>query len=422
MPLLRVNPDDAWRMDLYLPFVLVYFFFNSLFLPMGLLYTTALSPLFYFWLLRQGKRWIVARLLLILAPFVFFHLHNGAQTKQYAVSFALAVAIYISAYTIYVFVNWNQRLSDFFLRVVVVNFFMSLIGVVLFYTPWDEAMWRRPEAVSEGIRLIRFQMFTYEPSYYCTLLAPFVLWTFFRFAQRTEPRNLALFLMTVIPLLMSYSLGAISAILIAIAGVHIWHLRHVIRRNYMLIGAPIGAAIAAFLLFSSNTFAARIQNFISGKDASGSVRTVLSYALAYFIAQQKSIWWGVGFGQIKIVGLDMTERFFGGGNGQLPCAIAETMAQFGFVGVAVRLGLELSFFYKTRVWKNYFRLALFLYIFVYQFTGSYLTNIAEYVIWILAFSPVFPEFAVEKAQASWYAWFIPRMRVLRPEPEPEPLH
>jgi hypothetical protein len=31
--------------------------------------------------------------------------------------------------------------------------------------------------------------------------------------------------------------------------------------------------------------------------------------------------------------------------------------------------------------------------FVYQFTGSFISNIAEYVIWILAFKPdLFPEF------------------------------
>jgi hypothetical protein len=418
--LLRVNPDDARRMDLYMPFVLVYFFFNSLFLPIGLLYTTTLAPLFYFWLLRQKRRWIVTRLLIGLAPFVFFHLRNGAEVKPYIVSFALSVAIYIVAYTFYVFVNWSERLEEIFQRVVLINFGLACIGMVLFFTPWDEAMWRRPEAFTEGIRLSRFQMFTYEPSYYCTLLAPLILWAFFKFAQRTEPRNLALLLMTAIPLVMSYSFGAILALIIAIASVHAWHLRHVIRRNYMAVGAPVAALGLLYLLFSSNTFATRLQLFLSGRDSSGMVRTVLSYALAYFIALKKSLWWGVGFGQIKILSTELTEQFWGSDTGRLPCAVAETMAQFGFVGLAVRFGLQLGFFYKTKVWTNYYRLALFIYIFVYQFTGSYLTNIAEYVIWILAFSPVFPEFAVEKARDRVLAWFVPRLRV--PEPEPEPSH
>jgi hypothetical protein len=201
--------------------------------------------------------------------------------------------------------------------------------------------------------------------------------------------------------------------------VHLWHLRHVIKRNYMVIGAPLGALATAGVVLGSNTFATRLQLFLSGQDPSGNVRTVLSYALAYFIAQKKSLWWGVGFGQIKVVGIDLINQFWDNG-GRLPCAIAETMAQFGFVGLAVRLGLQLAFFYHTKVWRNYYRLALFIYIFVYQFTGSYLTNIAEYMIWILAFSPVFPEFSVERSRESWYAWFIPRMRV--PQSQPEPSH
>jgi hypothetical protein len=37
---------------------------------------------------------------------------------------------------------------------------------------------------------------------------------------------------------------------------------------------------------------------------------------------------------------------------------------------------------------------LFIFIFVYQFTGSFITNLAEYVIWILAFTNAFPQFDV----------------------------
>ncbi|MBC7536218.1 MAG: hypothetical protein H7258_11050, partial [Ferruginibacter sp.] len=53
-------------------------------------------------------------------------------------------------------------------------------------------------------------------------------------------------------------------------------------------------------------------------------------------------------------------------------------------------------FFYTKVWTNYFRLLLFIFIFIYQFTGSFVTNIAEYVIWILAFTNVFVEFDVDK--------------------------
>jgi hypothetical protein len=47
------------------------------------------------------------------------------------------------------------------------------------------------------------------------------------------------------------------------------------------------------------------------------------------------------------------------------------------------------------VWTNYYRLLLFLFVFIYQFTGSFITNVAEYVIWILAFTNTFHQFDVK---------------------------
>ena len=86
----------------------------------------------------------------------------------------------------------------------------------------------------------------------------------------------------------------------------------------------------------------------------------------------------------------------------IPNAVAETMAIFGWVGVSLRLGIEIFLFFYTRVWTNYYRLLLFLFIFVYQFTGSFITNIAEYVIWILAFTRIFQQFDIkaEKGQGA----------------------
>ena len=59
----------------------------------------------------------------------------------------------------------------------------------------------------------------------------------------------------------------------------------------------------------------------------------------------------------------------------------------------VKFVFEVYFFFKTKVYSNFLRLVLFIFVFVYQFSGSFITNIAEYVIWIMAFSPwLFKEF------------------------------
>jgi hypothetical protein len=54
-------------------------------------------------------------------------------------------------------------------------------------------------------------------------------------------------------------------------------------------------------------------------------------------------------------------------------------------------------YFKTRVYNNYYRQALFLFIFIYQFTGSNIVSINEYVIWVLAFATTqFHEFDKRK--------------------------
>jgi hypothetical protein len=76
----------------------------------------------------------------------------------------------------------------------------------------------------------------------------------------------------------------------------------------------------------------------------------------------------------------------------IPNAAAETLALFGWAGFSLRILAQCLLFMYTKVWRNYYRLLLFVFIFIYQFTGSFITNIAEYVIWIMAFTPVFKEY------------------------------
>jgi hypothetical protein len=122
---------------------------------------------------------------------------------------------------------------------------------------------------------------------------------------------------------------------------------------------------------------------------------------AFILAKQILIkgneWWGVGLGQIKIIGADVIRDYYLYGRNfivRIPNAVAETFAIFGWIGVGLRIFIEIFFFFHTKVWRNYYRLWLFLFIFIYQFTGSFITNIAEYVIWILAFTNVFDQFNV----------------------------
>lgn len=150
------------------------------------------------------------------------------------------------------------------------------------------------------------------------------------------------------------------------------------------------------LSYPDNPITARAIAFLNDEDTSGKGRTFEAFQLAYEIASVKSIWWGVGPGQLKIIGDPIIKSFysygFDYGTVRIPNAVAETLALFGVIGVIIRLVVQVYFFFKAKVLDNYFQTLLFIFIFVYQFTGSFTTNIAEYVIWILAFTTVFPQF------------------------------
>ena len=141
----------------------------------------------------------------------------------------------------------------------------------------------------------------------------------------------------------------------------------------------------------------RIGNIFEGTDTSAKGRTTEAFQLAYAIAKLKSIFWGVGLGQTKIIGGDVIRSFYNYSVELRPRvsilnAVGDTLSTFGILGVIIRLFIEIYLFFKTKVLSNYYRTLLFFYIFIYQFTGSFLTNVAEYVIWALAFCNCFPEF------------------------------
>ena len=139
-----------------------------------------------------------------------------------------------------------------------------------------------------------------------------------------------------------------------------------------------------------------MKNIFSGRDSSFKGRSSDSFQLALLVAREKSIYFGVGLGQLKLLGAGIWNTFYGTvfntNDIAIPNAVAETFALFGITGLLIRFSLEWWLFIRTKTYTNYYRLGLFIYIFIYQFTGSYLYNIAEYVIWALAYSQVFKEF------------------------------
>jgi hypothetical protein len=389
------------RINKYSPVAFIYFFVNKVGLPFGLLYTTLLTPFFYVWLLLKGKNHILFKFLAVAVPFMIAHLVNGVRIVDYLRTLVVLFSVYVFTYTVYVFVNRYDRLDHIFRQLLVTNFILCLIAIAAFFTPLRDLFWIQ-QYITDGVGVLsRLRMFTYEASYYATLFAPVFLYYALRILNGQQKATVTLLLMLVLPLLLSFSMGVIASCGIGLSFffvLQVFRLR--IKRNIALISlygllAALVIGIILFVFYPDNPLFVRIGNVVAGADISGRGRTLEAFQLAYIIAEQKSIWWGVGPGQLKIIGDPIIKEFYqyppDFGQVSIPCALAETLAIFGIFGMTLRVIVEIVLFINTRVWQNHYQTVLFFYIFVYQFTGSFITNIAEYVIWVLAFSNVFKE-------------------------------
>ncbi len=395
------------KLNKYLPFAFIYFFVNSLALPFGLTYTALLAPLFYVWILLIRKKEILLPFIAILLPFIIIHITIvEVDIQTYAISLLNLLLVYIFCQAVYTFLHVCNDIEKIFRRILVINFILCLVAIPFYFTPYFPVFWDQ-QILAAGVgKLRRLRMFTYEPSYYALLFTPlfffFVLQYFFR---QNKISGGLLLLMLFIPYLLSFSIGVIGAVLAASFLTWITHFKMLTSKrrvaNAVITG---GFAIASIMLvlvffFRHNPIFTRIGNILSGEDSSGKGRTVDAFLLAYKIINEKNEYWGIGLGQIKLVGDTIIRNYYLYNMDiivTIPNAAAETLAIFGWVGFLIRIFIELILFFYTRVWTNYYRLALFFFMFIYQFTGSFITNVAEYVIWILAFTNIFHQFDVKK--------------------------
>jgi hypothetical protein len=398
------------RFNKYFPFAFIYFFINSLGLPFGLTYTAILSPLLYAWVVVTRKQEVMWPFLLAVTPIVLIQISLGVEPKSYIISILNLATAYIFCQACYTFLIKCHDPEPIFRQLLIINFVLCIIAIPLFFTPWYHWLWANQFLTTGVYDYKRLSLFTYEPSYYALLFTPLFLFFFLQIIfSRNSINAWWLLVMLFLPYILSFSLGVISALCIAGIIMFFAYFKTFIRSkrvvNIMALSLVAGAAMlfVTLVFFPDNILFVRIANVVSGTDPSGKGRTFEAFWLANQLLEQKSYWWGIGPGQIKILGFDLIRDFYGYGYDTMrvaiPNAVAETLAIFGWVGLIVRIGVECFFFVYTRVWTNYYRLFLFLFIFIYQFTGSFITNIAEYVIWVMAFTPAFlPSFSTRNAE------------------------
>lgn len=394
----------------YIPFACIYFFCNSLFLPEGLLYTTFLTPLFFYEVVKQKRLTPLLLFWVYITLFMAIHFVLGVNDLFYIRSYILFITIGIFCVWFIGFCANVQSPEKIFITILYINVLLLPFAFLsLQFNIAKEYFWYLVP-INPGIPVIpRLQMFTYEASFYSLLLTPiafFAIWNFLFFKKRINTLHI---LLVILLLALSFSLGVITGIIISFVLVLLFNAGSLkAQKRTIIIGVAgfiflLTAFLILYFYFPDNPLIVRIKGIPDGRDTSARGRTYEAFDLAYRIAKQKSIWFGVGLGQIKEIGRTIIIQYYYytkmPDTVRIPNATAELLAVYGIVGVIVKFALIIYFFFKTRVYQNYYRLSLFLFIFIYQLTGSFLFNLAEYVIWILSFSPVFPQFNTLKKVA-----------------------
>jgi len=185
--------------------------------------------------------------------------------------------------------------------------------------------------------------------------------------------------MIVLPFILSMSFGVIGCLVVSGMITYLLYFSRLTRLKRVFNGVLFTGAVllvgalVIYFFFRDNFIVLRVINILNGQDSSGKGRTYDAYFLASKLVQMRDPYWGVGMGQIKIMGADLIGSYYLYNKdfvATIPNAVAETFAVFGWIGVILRFLVELFFFCYTKVWTNYYRLWLFLFIFIFQFIGS----------------------------------------------------
>lgn len=375
----------------FLPLAAFYFFFNAAGLPTGLFYTTLLSPFLYIWLYLKGQRRLTAKFLLPFSPFLLAHLIMGVTSPAYYLrSLLLLWSVYIAVFAFCWALTRSNTVDRLFDQLILLNFFASVLAIIAFPTPLRLVFWHDDaDTIVGASHLIRLKLLSTEPSAYALLMLPLLMFASLRLFGKINLRNGVYLLMIACPFLLCQSFGGISMCMAGLGISLTTSYRRFFKRTSSLVILACSVLLIIVLFGTPNPVSARVLQVASGGDSSSRSRTIFSFIAAYAVASSKSLWWGAGLGQGKLV--DFSNLGIGFEVNVIPNAVAGTFAELGLVGVFVRLAVEGYFFYRTKPYLSAFRLSMFVVAFIAQLTGSYLTNVQEYILWFLAFYPVLPD-------------------------------
>lgn len=376
-----------------LPLAILYFFFNNAGLSIPLTYATLLSPFFFLWLYREGKPWLTLKFLICLSPFIVAHAILGVESPfDYARSCVLLWTVFITVCAYCWALLKSKALERLFEQLIALNFFAAMAAIIILPTPLSKLLWSNESTLAGASDSLRLRLLTLEPAAYAELMAPLLIFTGLRLFQHPGKRNFIYAAMVAIPMLLSQSFGGITICAVALGVALLPSYGRLLRQPKSLLILALVAILIVGLLVVPNPILDRFLQVETGADSSAHSRTDGGLIFAFAIAASKSIWWGVGIGQAKLyTPSDVGVAGVGFSSGVIPNFISGNLAQFGIISVLVTFVAEIYLFFRTRVYRNPFRLAMFVFAFLEQLTGAGLIDVQFYLIWCFAFFPFFPE-------------------------------
>ncbi|RLD62619.1 MAG: hypothetical protein DRI95_12865 [Bacteroidetes bacterium] len=399
------------KYPVFLSFALLYFFCNNIFLPQGLLYTALFTPLFLFWLYKEDRiKNLIKWSILLIVP-IPFHVYLGFDIRTYIISTGLVITAWVFLFTaIEALQKMKDKLEEVFEFVLFVNFVLVIFILIgLYFVPDNSVFWYI-KRITHGVSIFpRLMLMSYEPSHYALLLTPVYLFFILKILTGQAKYNRLLIIGVGLPLFLTLSFGVVGAIIIAIAFVLVVYFRKlpIITKRIVLFGFPFLFAVTLILwqAWPNNVVFVRLENVFLGTDTSTNGRIKYAFSIANDFVLHYKAWFGIGPGQIKILFNDLIANFYHSeslyeGVWRIPNSMAELLATYGYYGIILKFGFEVYFFIRLKIYQNLYSLSLFIFIFIYQFTGSFIVNIAELGIWAMVFQSKFTDFNIEKLRKS----------------------
>lgn len=394
----------------FLPFAILYFFGNNLFLPEGLLYTAILTPVFLYFIYREKSLFTFLKWSILLIFPIPFQLISGVDLSTYAISTTLVFTAWIFFFAaIYAIIRSIKGQEDIFRTILIINTILIFIAfLVLPFNLLRENFWYEIPISPSIPGFPRLKLLAYEPSHYALLLSPVFLFFLLKATTGQSKHTLIVFLAASLPLLFSLSFGVIGALTLAIVTGTIIYYNKLPKAYWSFVFYSmlfvVTIAILVWIIWPSNPVYLRISNIFSGEDTSARGRLYNSFWFAFDLIKEHNFIMGVGPGQVKVLAHEMIIDFYKYSGEyaeivRIPNSMGEMLATYGVYGFVLKLFFEIYFFLYFKVYKNFFNLILFLFIFIYQFTGSFLINVAELGIWAFVFNARFERFDSSKIKS-----------------------